>query len=137
MKKKSERVRLTKRLDDLCREIIRARDNNVCQRCNKYVVGSNSQPSHVIAKGRGASIRRFDLLNIYLSCNPCHRWWHLNPTESGKWFAEKWPHRDSYLNTYRGGNPTPISTPDMRDLVITLKEKFAELQNCRIAELQE
>ena len=125
---KSKRKRLTDRLDDLCREIIRERDNNQCQRCGKLIKGSDSHPCHVVAKGNGASLRRFDLLNIFLGCMSCHRWWHDNPTESGKWFAEKYPHRDAYLEIYRYGRPAKIKTAEMEKAIVLLEEKLEDLK---------
>ena len=126
---KSKRKSLTNKLDDICREVIRLRDDNCCQRCGKTIKGSNSHPCHVVAKGNGASLRRWDLLNIFLGCMHCHRWWHDNPTESGKWFAEKFPARDAYLEIYRGGKPAKISTADMEKLYEVLKEKANILRN--------
>jgi 5-methylcytosine-specific restriction endonuclease McrA len=127
-KKKSERQLLTVRLDTLCRKIVRIRDDNKCQRCLQHVGGSNSQPSHVIPKGNGASLRRFDLLNIYLSCNACHRRWHLDPIDASAWFKWKWPARANYLDIYRCGRPAKITTPEMRDLESVLKKKLFELE---------
>ena len=126
--RKPSRKRLTKQLDDLCRDIIRARDDNRCQHCGKYVTGSDAHTCHVVAKGRGASQRRFDLLNLFLGCFRCHRWWHDNPTESGPWFSDKWPHRDDYLDKYRGGKPAKISTEEMGKLVVEYKQKCHDLK---------
>ena len=129
MARKPTRKGLIKKLDGLCREITRLRDNNACQYCGKYVTGSESQPSHVIPKGNGASRRRFDLLNIKTLCLAHHvPWWHNNPSESGPWFAEKFPARNAYLDIYRGGKPAPIKTSEMRELVETLTIKLAELK---------
>ena len=125
---KSKRKRLTNRLDKVCREVIRLRDNNQCQKCDKKIQGSDSQPCHVVAKGNGASLRRWDLLNIFLGCTRCHIWWHSNPTESGKWFAKKFPARESYLEIYRYGKPAKISTADMEILYKVLKQKLKDLQ---------
>jgi 5-methylcytosine-specific restriction endonuclease McrA len=125
---KSKRRRLTDRLDEVCREVIRERDNNQCQHCGKKVEGSNSHPCHVVAKGNGASLRRFDLLNIFLGCMRCHKWWHDNPTESGKWFAKKFPAREAYLEIYRGGKPAKITTAEMEKLLEILKQKLADLK---------
>jgi len=124
---KSKRKKLTEKLDDICREVIRLRDDNQCQKCGKTIKGSNSHPCHVVAKGNGASIRRFDLLNIFLGCMNCHRWWHDQPTESGLWFAKKFPARDAYLEIYRYGKPAKISTAEMERLYGILKEKYKEL----------
>lgn len=128
-KKKNKRQRLTDRLDEICLKIIRLRDDNRCQICNKPVDGSDSQQSHVVAKGNGASLRRWDLLNIFLSCMKCHLyWWHKEVTEAGKWFAEKFPAREAYLEIYRYGKPAKISTPEMETLYEVLKQKLEDLQ---------
>lgn len=128
MAKKSRRAKLTKLLDDLCREIVRIRDGHICQKCNKHITGSNAHTCHVVAKGNGASQRRFDLLNLFLGCMYCHRWWHNNPTESAKWFTKKWPHREDYLERYRYGNPAPISDAEMEELIVEYKKKVNQLQ---------
>lgn len=126
---KSKRKRMTDRLDELCRKIVRIRDGNRCQRCNKFIQGSDSHPCHVVPKGNGASKRRFDLLNIFLACRHCHLgWWHLNPTESGKWFAEKFPAREGYLEIYRGGKPAKISNAEMETCIEFYKQKLSELE---------
>lgn len=125
---KSKRRRLTDRLDEVCRKVIRERDNNRCQRCNKLIKGSNSHPCHVVAKDNGASLRRFDLLNIFLGCMHCHQWWHTNPTESGKWFAERFPVRETYLERYRYGKPAKITTSEMEILYEVLKQKLKDLK---------
>lgn len=38
-----------------------------------------------------------DIENIKALCFKCHEWWHLNPCESGKWFAGKFPDRFANL----------------------------------------
>ncbi len=125
---KSKRARLTKQLDDLCRQLVRLIYADTCQRCGKKVYGSNSQPCHVVAKGKGASWRRFDLLNIFLGCNFCHRLWHSNILDSADWFRLKWPDRYEYLERYRHGKPAIISEPEMVGLIEKYKLKVSELE---------
>lgn len=126
---KSKRKRLTDRLDEVCLKVIRARDNNQCQKCGKTIKGSNSHPCHVVAKGNGASLRRWDLLNIFLGCMHCHQWWHSNPLDSADWFKKRFPAREAYLEIYRYGKPAKISTADMETLYEVLKRKLKDLQN--------
>ena len=125
---KSKRKRMTDRLDELCRKIIRIRDENRCQRCNKYITGSDSHPCHVVAKGNGASKRRFDLLNIFLGCMHCHRWWHDNVLDSAEWFNKTFPARVGYLEIYRGGKPAKISDAEMETAIKFYKQKYMELE---------
>ena len=127
-RKKSERKLLIEKLDTLCREIVRLRDDNTCQRCSKKVYGSNSHPCHVVPKGNGASLRRFDLLNIFLGCMKCHLWWHNNPLDASEWFKEKFPARYAYLEIYRHYKYAGISTVKMREVVETYKQKLKEMK---------
>jgi 5-methylcytosine-specific restriction endonuclease McrA len=118
---RSLRKRLTKRLDDTIRNIIRTKYGNRCCKCREKISGHNSHPAHIVAKGNGASWRRFDIENIILLCFKCHRWWHDNPTESGKWFANKYPEKENYLEKYRYGKTAEISTEEMETLLNKLK----------------
>ena len=124
-----ERTKLTKKLDGLCRNIIRIMYDNKCYRCGLKIEGQNSHPCHIIAKGNGASWRRFDLNNIFLGCFKCHRWWHDNPVESGKWFDEQFsPARKKLLEKYKYGKPCPISTGEMKELIVEYKDKLKLLE---------
>ena len=127
MAKKSKRKRLTDRLDDLCREIVRIIYKDTCEICGNKVYGHNSHPCHIVAKGKGASWRRFDLLNIFLGCFKCHRWWHDNPLESANWLEKKFPARVKYLEKYTNGKPCKITDSEMEELIIEYKEKRNEL----------
>ena len=126
---KSERKRLTKRLDEIILKIVRLTTHGRCQKCNKAVSGSNSHPSHIVPKGNGASWRRFDLLNIQHLCGSCHLWWwHKNPLEASMWFAGHWSHIAEYLTKYRHGKLAKISTVEMRELLVEYKQKYLELK---------
>ncbi len=127
---KSERAKLTRTLDGLCRDIVRLKYKDICYHCDKpNLVGCDSHPCHVIPKKKGASLRRFDLFNIFLGCFHCHRWWHDNPIEAAEWFKEKDCARYGWLKfTYGGGKAVPISTIEMKELVVTLKRKISDLK---------
>jgi len=129
-KSKSERASLAIKLDKVNREIILIRDDHRCQKCGIYVEGCNAHCSHVIAKGVGASQRRFDLLNLKLLCYHHHiNWWHMQPTEAGPWFRATFPVRDKYLDKYRDQGPSKITTVEMRELLDERKEKLKLLQS--------
>lgn len=95
-KQKLNRKTIRKNLWEIVKTIIRRRDANICQRCGKYVVGRDSHTSHVISKARSLRLY-YDIVNLKVLCMFCHNWWHKNPTESGRWFKEKFPARDKYL----------------------------------------
>ena len=128
MKNKS-RKSLTKKLDELVKQITRLRDGFTCQVCDKHIEGCNAHTCHVVAKGNGASWRRFDLLNVFVGCMKCHDWWHKQPLESGKWFAKRFRARDKYLEKYKYGKSAKISTDEMINLIDQYKQKFEELKN--------
>ena len=124
-KKKSPRAKLYKILDDLCREIVRKRDNNTCQKCGKPVKGQNSHPSHVYGK-KAYPHMRHDLQNVKILCYYCHRqWWHRQPIEAYLWFKEKFPERYDYLQKRKQVIDT-LSIPDLEDLVEIYKDYIKE-----------
>ena len=130
MAKKATRRGLTKKLDGLCREIVRLIHDDTCYQCHTKVYGQNSHPHHIVAKGNGASWRRFDLRNLMLLCFTHHRLWHDNPTISQPWWKSTTLYKsvNTYLDMYRGGKPAKISDIEMLELVDTLTIKLAELK---------
>mgnify|MGYP001590095436 FL=1 len=84
------------RLDTLFAQVIKQRDQWTCQRCGKKFVPGHAQgldTSHIF--GRRHKSVRWQPLNAKSLCFTCHRWWHENPTESGKW-AEAFLGREKY-----------------------------------------
>lgn len=120
MKKKTERKKLTDKLDSLCREIILKRDNNICQKCGTFAEKQNAHCSHVIPRSQG-NILRWNLLNLKLLCFHCHiNWWHKSPCESGEWFKSKFPDRWEYLQEKKN-EVIKFSISDLKDLEKKLK----------------
>lgn len=64
---------------------VKLRDKNACQKCG--IQRDRMECSHVY--GRRHRTIRWDLLNAKTLCGGCHRWWHENPTESGRWFVDR------------------------------------------------
>lgn len=90
---KTERAKLRKKLELLVKEVVKIRDKHTCQKCGKKVEGTNCHASHVIPVSRDGRMA-FEPLNMKVLCYHHHiNWWHKHPTESGKWFAEKFPER--------------------------------------------
>lgn len=55
------------------------------------------QCSHIKSIG-GHDNLRYDPMNVLPMCGHCHNfWYHAEPTESGKWFEQKYPGRYEYL----------------------------------------
>jgi 5-methylcytosine-specific restriction endonuclease McrA len=96
-KNKPDVRKLKKKLMDLAKKVVKQRDKNICQKCGKYVEGSNCHASHVIPVSAGHMLA-FDPINMKILCFFCHlRWWHKNPLESADWFTAKFPERRAYL----------------------------------------
>ena len=124
---KTERKKLTDKLDKVCREIVRLRDDNRCQHCNNSVVKSNAHCSHVIPKSRGNALR-WDLINLKLLCFHCHiNWWHKDPMEAYEWFARTFPARYRYLEARRYTS-VKFTIQDLKDLHEKLKQKLEEIK---------
>lgn len=119
----SERSKLTRKLDDICRDAVRQRDNWTCQWCGKKVDSHNAHCSHVIPRSRGNALR-WDLRNLKLLCHHCHiNLWHKDPL-STDWFKQKFPDRYEYLQAHRY-DKVKYSICELRELV---EEKKKELQ---------
>jgi 5-methylcytosine-specific restriction endonuclease McrA len=124
--KKTERKKLTDKLDAICREIVRIRDGMQCQHCDKIVSGSNAHCSHVVPKSLGNNLR-FDLINLKILCSHCHlRWWHMNPVEAGEWFQAKFPARWEYLSEQP--RLRSFKEWELEELLEELKQKLSELK---------
>ena len=129
----SKRKRIEDRIWKLVQQVVRERDNYTCQRCGKYRKpdpGSgvrNFDCSHVF--GRGAQrdpYLKWDVENVKLMCFTCHQWFAECPTESGEWFAEKFPDRLAYLRQlvidrrFRGSVPEY----ELEEIEQSLKDKL-------------
>jgi 5-methylcytosine-specific restriction endonuclease McrA len=118
-KKKTDRQKLIKKLDDLIRKTILDRDGHECVKCGKE---STLQLSHVV--GRRSMALRWDLKNLKTLCMRCHLyWWHKEPMESWMWFQREFPYRADYLLTHKN-EITKMGVPELQELLDKLtKEK--------------
>jgi 5-methylcytosine-specific restriction endonuclease McrA len=91
--KKLDRKYWVKKLDDLAREVVKARDK-VCVRCGKKEA---LHCAHILPKGKYTRLR-WDTDNLLLLCYACHfHFVHKNPLEAAQWLKEKYPIRTRYL----------------------------------------
>lgn len=93
---KTKLAKLKDKADNLVRQVVRLRDEHICQKSGKYVEGSNAHTAHVIAKSQSQNLR-WDLLNVCLLSFHEHQVFHIRGGMDD-WFKEKWPHRWDYLN---------------------------------------
>ena len=80
----------------VCKEIIKIRDKETCQRCSRTSKTNQIHGSHVLSVGSWPSMCA-DVYNIKCLCSNCHSWWHANPLDAFKWFEETFPDRYEYL----------------------------------------
>lgn len=90
-------------LDHLCAVVVKTRDGFTCQIVHDPACAGTMMPKdkncqwcHI--KSRNSNKTRWDLLNALTGCGHCHQWAHANPNEFGVWFADKYPHRDGWIN---------------------------------------
>ena len=87
--KKKKRIELLKR----AKQVVYARDKNICQHCWVACTWSNRHASHVIPVSATGRLALYPL-NMKVMCYHCHiNWRHKNPIEAGEWFASKFPDR--------------------------------------------
>lgn len=73
-------------------QCVRASADHTCLRCGIQKPPTNRRGSsgmdcsHVY--GRRHRTVRWCSDNAKCLCTGCHRWWHENPTESGKWYED-------------------------------------------------
>ncbi len=97
MAKKSPLQKQKIKTETAAKKFVKARDGYICQKCGKYLEGSNAHASHVIPVSAGNQFK-YDELNMKCLCYHDHiNWWHKNPVEAGEWFKEKFPERHKYL----------------------------------------
>ena len=119
MAKRNPRKTLENKLDKLCREVIRIRDNKTCQKCGKGY--DKMDCSHVIP--RGNKRLRWDLKNLKQLCSRCHIWWwHDSPLEARRWFKDKFPDRYQYLMHEFAKGPKKWSLQELEEHIEYLED---------------
>jgi len=123
----SDRQKLVKKLDKLCRQILLYRDALPfgmfrCISCKRLLPINNAQVGHYISR-RHESVR-WDLRNIHLQCISCNKWHSGNPVEYRKTLVEKYGEEEvDKLELFYQKTPH-YSTFDLSLLV---KEKYETL----------
>ena len=122
----SERKKLNKQNDILVKKLAKLRDKNICQKCFKYVEGSNAHGAHVIPVSAGNKLR-WDEKNVLTLCMHDHLyWWHKNPLDAGRWFVENFRKRYDYLiKKYDNGSVQKFTVQELKEINVHLKKKIA------------
>ena len=88
LRKTSKRKADTRALDQLCRDLVLARDGHRCRKCGKEASpgrGGALQSAHILPKGQYPALR-WELDNLLVLCYRCHlHWWHKSPIDAWMW----------------------------------------------------
>jgi len=123
-KKKTDRAKLKIRLEKMAKDIVRARDDNICTKCKKFVEGSNRHCSHIIPESADHRLA-LEPHNMIIMCFHCHiNWWHKNPIEASEWALKLFPTlvlklRQEHLENSSKG---PIKLSELEEIEERLKE---------------
>lgn len=111
---------------DLAKKIAKARDGYMCLRCGRSLQGGfQIHGSHILGTGAHPRLAA-NPRNIKALCSTCHRWWHSAPTESGKWFKEKFPEWNAEIEKLKKDEG---KKPDYNKLYYELKEELKRYES--------
>jgi len=119
-------------LDDLCREVVFARDGYACQKCGWKCTEVTYSPSGKVQAGklqwchvfsRRYHSVRWDPDNSLALCSGCHLWQHQNPTLASEWYAEKWTVRLRAVTLRRNAG----RKPDRGLILLSLQQQLRAL----------
>ena len=133
---KTERQKLTAKLDGVVREIVRNRDDWTCQHCGKKFDRFDhpslraAHTAHIVGKGGGGFRFRWDLLDVILLCHHCHiDIFHRSGKGLEDWIRERFPARAEYLDGLKALGPLRMTDTDIAEKLAQYKEKLEELND--------
>ena len=92
---------MTRRLDNVSREICKLRVGFVCQKCGEQGTSSTIEWAHIEARKHKAI--RWNENNSLALCNSqinnCHRWFDVTRSVPMKWLMETYPEKWEWLTT--------------------------------------
>jgi len=119
-------------LDTLVAAVVKTRDGFTCQivhdpACAGTMIplDQNCQTCHIIS--RSSNSTRWDLMNLITGCGHCHNFAHKNPVEFGVWFANKYPHRMSWIDCMSRQSTKTWKRADFEEIERKLLQKAIDL----------
>jgi len=100
--------------------------DHVCQKCGKQ---GRTELSHIYGR-RHRSIR-WCVDNSLPKCHSCHRWWHENPTESGKWFADKYGEGVLVMLREKRDSGVKVPKKDEKEIAAHYRAELKRVQELR------
>ena len=89
----AKRKSIIQRMDKKAREVIRLRDEGVCQWCRR---NKGTDVHHI--RRRKYYTTRWELNNLILLCRACHSEVENNPISFGIWFVKRYPQRQEIID---------------------------------------
>lgn len=127
-KKKTRYKQLIDKLDALCREYVRLRDNNTCQMTGRSGEYYKLDLSHVITRGN-KRLRWFPDNCKMLHAQVHRHKWHGNPVEGVEWFKKKFPERWARIEEERAKGIKKWSILEMEELVAWFEKEIDKLKS--------
>lgn len=124
-KKKTDRQKVIDKLDAVMRQVIKVRDDYICQRCGSKASGQGCHWAHIYS--RNSHKLRWDWLNSLVLCAGCHRFYHDNPLDGEWWFRVHFPARYDYLQKRRQEPSKHIPQVVLEEWLEERKAKLKEL----------
>lgn len=123
---KTERQKIVAKLDKITAQVIKLRDDYTCQKCGGKPKPQGCHWAHIYS--RTSQKMRWDLLNSFVLCNGCHRFWHANPIDAENWLKNKFPARYSYLQNIRRMPTRHIPMAFLEEWLEMAKRKYEDLR---------
>lgn len=129
---------MTRRLDNLAREICKLKYDYTCQKCGYQSNGQEIQWAHIEGRAKkGGMLRWHENNSLALCTGPytknCHHWFDSNKVASVEWLKENFPEKHAWLYEDVNGKPRSAwtvkeSVSDWLELEQQLKERLKELK---------
>lgn len=128
---------MTRRLDDLARQICKRKNDYTCQRCGfRDETPAALHWAHIERRAKKAI--RWEESNSLCLCPPCHYWFDSQVTMGRAWLALKFPETVAWLVEEIDGVPRSsllfrgTTIQDLLELEQQLKSRLKELEDGKI-----
>jgi len=107
-------------------DCLKAAYDHTCQVCG---IQGRMECSHI--HSRANRTIRWCKENALPKCFVCHKWWHAHPTESGKWFLDKYGGGMELLLLEKKNNKFRISKKDEKEIAKHYREQLKIVEQKR------
>jgi len=107
-------------------DCVKEASDHTCAVCGKQ---GRMEASHI--HSRRHRNMRWMKSNCISKCHTCHRWWHENPTESGKWFEKKYGSGMVDLLLEKKRMIEKVPKTEEKEIAKHYREQLKEMQKAR------